>query len=297
MRLVRATGKTEDGTLRPADIAGPAEAIRRDLEELYETAFLAPSLDRPALFSHFSGDARREAEHDLGHLTIGPVRGELDEVVPGARPSASGSSAMPAGTRSRRSPTREFRASAVSGSVHAPVTNHGDYVLRRSNGAWRIVSYDVRGRTPRPEQMQPTGRAGGVRAGAALERPPLRPGDRQRCPARPVGRERARRLDPHRRRQPTSGTRLDPGDPAGLVGGDPRVGDEQDQRRARARRPRAARADRGAGVRDPHRRVRPDRIRRVRAAGRRRRRHRRPDPLPDRRLGGRARTSEPAPST
>ena len=48
----------------------------------------------------------------------------------------------------------EFRASAVSGSVHAPVTNQGDYVLRRSNGAWRIVSYDVRGRTPRPEQMQ-----------------------------------------------------------------------------------------------------------------------------------------------
>jgi hypothetical protein len=49
----------------------------------------------------------------------------------------------------------EFEAAAVSGDLHAPVTNRGDYVLRRSNGAWRIVSYDVRGRTPRPEQLQP----------------------------------------------------------------------------------------------------------------------------------------------
>ena len=154
MRLVRATGKTEDGTLRPADIAEPAEAIRRDLEELYETAFLAPSLDRPALFSHFSGEARREAERDLAHLTIGPVRGELDEVVPWR---ATLSLTLLGDARGRPlaafAATR-FRASAVSGNMHAPVTNYADYVLRRSDGAWRIVSYDVRGRTPRPEQMQ-----------------------------------------------------------------------------------------------------------------------------------------------
>src|SRR5512133_2895442 len=74
MRLVRATGKSEAGILRPTDIAQAAEAIRRDLEELFEAAFLAPSLDRPALLSHFSGDARREAERNLGRLTIGPVR-------------------------------------------------------------------------------------------------------------------------------------------------------------------------------------------------------------------------------
>lgn len=154
MRLARATGKTEDGPLRPSDIAEPAEAIRRDLEELYETAFLAPSLDRQALFSHFAGDARLAAERDLARLTIGPVRGELDEVVPwratvsltllgdtGGRPLAAF-----AATR--------FRASAVSGNVHAPVTSYGDFVLRRSNGEWRIVSYDMRGRTPGPEQMQ-----------------------------------------------------------------------------------------------------------------------------------------------
>jgi LCP family protein required for cell wall assembly len=154
MRLVRATGKTESGTLRPTDIAEPAEAIRRDLEELYETAFLAPSLDRPALFSHFSGEARREAERGLGHLTIGPVRDELDEVIPRRATVSLTFLGDTSGHPLAAFADTEFRASAVSGDVHAPVTNHGDYVLRRSNGAWRIVSYDVRGRSPRPEQMQ-----------------------------------------------------------------------------------------------------------------------------------------------
>jgi len=154
MRLVRATGKTEDGTLRPADIAEPAEAIRRDLEELYETAFLAPSLDRPALFSHFSGDARREAERDLAHLTIGPVRGELDEVVPWRATVSLTLLGDAHGRPLAAFAATRFRASAVSGNMHTPVTNYGDYVLRRSDGAWRIVSYDVRGRTPRPEQMR-----------------------------------------------------------------------------------------------------------------------------------------------
>jgi LCP family protein required for cell wall assembly len=154
MRLVRATGKTQDGTLRPADIAEPAEAVRRDLEDLYETAFLAPSLDLPALLSHFSGETRREAERDLGNLTLGPVRGELDEVVPRRATVHLTFLGDARGHPIAAFAETEFRASAVSGSAHAPVTNHGDYVLRRSDGAWRIVSYDVRARTPGPEQMQ-----------------------------------------------------------------------------------------------------------------------------------------------
>ena len=154
MRLVRATGKTEGGTLQPSDIAEPAEAIRRDLEEIYETAFLAPSLDRQALFSHFSGDARREAQRDLARLTIGPVRGELDEVVPRRATLSLKLLGDARGHPLAAFAHTKFRASAVSGGVHAPVSNDADYVLRRLNGAWRIVSYDVRARTPRPEQMR-----------------------------------------------------------------------------------------------------------------------------------------------
>ncbi len=234
MRLVRATGKTEGGTLRPSDIAEPAEAIRRDLEELYETAFLAPSLDRQALFSHFSGDARREAERDLARLTIGPVRGELDEVVPRR---ATVSLTLP--RRCPRTPAGGVRPYEVPGLGRLRQrarARHQRRGLRAPAVERRLAHRLLRraGTDPTARTDAGAGRAGGVRAGAALERPPLRPGDRQRRPARPVGRQRARGLDPHRRRQPGSGTRLDPGDPARLVGDDPGVGDEQDQRRARA---------------------------------------------------------------
>ena len=155
LRLVRVSGKAQGGAIRPASLADPAEAIRRDLEHLYETAFLAPSLDRAALFGHFSGEARREAERHLGRLTIGPVRGSLDEVVPERATVSLTFVADGEGHPLAAFANTEFEASAVSGSVRAPVVHRGGYVLRRSNGAWRIVSYDVRARVPRPEQMHP----------------------------------------------------------------------------------------------------------------------------------------------
>lgn len=156
MRLVRISGKTTDGTVRPADVAAPAEAIRRDLEDLYETAFLAPTLDRSALLAHFSGEARAQAGHDLDHLTLGPVRAELDDVVPERSTLdltfVTDANGNPLGAFA----ATDFAASAVSGSADAPIRQRGEFVLRKSNGDWRIVSYDVRGRVPRPAQMEPS---------------------------------------------------------------------------------------------------------------------------------------------
>ena len=82
MRLVRVSAKGAGGALRPTDVDAAAETIRGDLEDLYVTAFLAPTLDRPSLFAHFSGDARAEAERHLDRLTLGAVRDQVDEVLP-----------------------------------------------------------------------------------------------------------------------------------------------------------------------------------------------------------------------
>src|SRR5262245_2461758 len=60
MRLSRVTGGSAGERVHPADLAEPAQAVRRTIEDLYETAFLAPTLDREALLGLFSGDARRE---------------------------------------------------------------------------------------------------------------------------------------------------------------------------------------------------------------------------------------------
>src|SRR5262245_60967927 len=153
MRLARVTGGSVGEHLHPADLAQPAQAVRRTIEDLYETAFLAPTLDRPALLSLFSGEARREATGDLRHLTIGPARWRIDEVVPDRAKLklafVADANAHPLAAFAET----EFEATAVSKDARAPVVQRGEYVLRRLNDAWRIVSYDVRGRVPEPERM------------------------------------------------------------------------------------------------------------------------------------------------
>jgi LCP family protein required for cell wall assembly len=153
MRLARVTGDSAGERVHPADLAEPAQAVLRTIEDLYETAFLAPTLDRAALLGLFSGRARREASGHLGSLTIGPARSRVEEVVPDRAKLKleflADANAHPLAAFAQT----EFEATAVSKDAHAPVVQRGEYVLRRLNDAWRIVSYDVRGRVPNPEQM------------------------------------------------------------------------------------------------------------------------------------------------
>ena len=155
MRLVRVSGKGAGGAIPPANVDAAAETIRGDLEDLYVTAFLAPTLDRPSLFAHFSGDARAEAERHLDRLTLGAVRDQVDEVLPERATLKLTFLADRNGNPLAAFADTEFEASAVSEGAHEPIAHHGDYVLRKLGGDWRIVSYDVRGRVPRTAQMQP----------------------------------------------------------------------------------------------------------------------------------------------
>src|SRR5262245_28565896 len=153
MRLGRVTGESAGERVHPADLAEPADAVRRTMEDLYETAFLAPTLDRAALLGLFSGQARREATGDLEHLTLGPARSRVDEVTPDRAKLKieflDDANAHPLAAFAET----DFEATAVSAEAHAPVVQRGEYVLRKLNDAWRIVSYDVSGRVPRPERM------------------------------------------------------------------------------------------------------------------------------------------------
>jgi LCP family protein required for cell wall assembly len=155
MRLVRVSGKGADGALRPTDVDAAAETIRGDLEDLYSRAFLAPTLDRPSLFAHFSGGARAEAERHLDRLTLGTVRDQVDEVLPERATLKLTFLADRNGNPIAAFADTEFEASTISEGAQEPIAHHGDYVLRKINGDWRIVSYDVRGRVPRTAQMQP----------------------------------------------------------------------------------------------------------------------------------------------
>jgi LCP family protein required for cell wall assembly len=153
MRLARVTGRSDGRRVHPADLAEPARAIRRTMEDLYGTAFLAPTLDRAALLGLFAGDARREATDHLRQLTLGPARSRIDDVtVDRAKLKLDFLADANAHPLAAFAET-EFQATAVSGDEHAPVVQRGEYVLRKQNDAWRIVSYDVSGRVPKPTDM------------------------------------------------------------------------------------------------------------------------------------------------
>ncbi|HET8526865.1 MAG TPA: LCP family protein [Actinomycetota bacterium] len=153
VRLARVTGESAGEHVHPADLAEPAQAVRRTIEDLYETAFLVPSFDRAALLGQFSGQARRQAAGDLAHLTLGPARSRIDRVIPDRAKLKleflADANAHPLAAFAQT----EFEATAVSDDAHAPVVQRGEYVLRKLGDGWRIVSYDVRGRVPKPRQM------------------------------------------------------------------------------------------------------------------------------------------------
>ena len=144
------------GHVPPRDLAEPAEAVRRSIEGLYRAAFMQPGRwedgDYTALLSHFSGVARERALNDLDVLTLGVAASEVDAVRP-SRAIVRLRLLLDAHDRAYGAfAETEFEATAVAGDTERPILHRAHYVLRRTNGAWRVVSYKVRGRIPRPAQ-------------------------------------------------------------------------------------------------------------------------------------------------
>lgn len=154
----RVEAEAVGGALRPRELAAPVEAIRRTIGELYTIGFVDPDLwqggEFPSLFRLFAADVREQASRDIAQLTLGPAARHVDAVRP--RPArlavrflADASDRPVAAVVDVR-----FSGTAEAGAVQASVTHEGEYVLRRLNGAWRVVSYDVRGRVPNGAQLE-----------------------------------------------------------------------------------------------------------------------------------------------
>lgn len=140
----------------PETLSEPAEAVRRSIEDLYRTAFVEPERwedgDYARLFSHFSAAARERARNDLDILTLGAAAAEVDVVQP-TRAILKLEFLLDRHDRPLVAfAETEFEATAISGETGSPITHRAHYVFRRLNGAWRIDSYEIRGRIPRPAQ-------------------------------------------------------------------------------------------------------------------------------------------------
>jgi LCP family protein required for cell wall assembly len=158
LELVAARGRAVHGALPDAEVDGPAEAVRATMQELLEIGFVDPERWRDGTFAglleHFAGSARREAAGDLRRLTLGPAAREIDSVTPTSATLEVEVVADRSGHPIAAVATVDLEAVAFAGETRGVVRHHGTYLLRRTDGAWRIVSYEVRGKVPRPAQLR-----------------------------------------------------------------------------------------------------------------------------------------------
>jgi polyisoprenyl-teichoic acid--peptidoglycan teichoic acid transferase len=140
------------GRIRRSDLAEPTRAVRQTIAELYTIGFVDPVRwqdgEFPSLFRLFAGPVRDQASRDLADLTLGPVARDVDAVQPrrallDLRFLADGQARPLFAVADVR-----FAGIAQAGETRAPVKHEGEYVLRRVNGEWRVVSYDVQGHVP-----------------------------------------------------------------------------------------------------------------------------------------------------
>lgn len=160
LRTVRVDGV--DDRLRPRDVREPARAVARTMTDLYSIAFVDPSRWQdggfPSLLPLFAGTAREEAEDHLRALTLGRAARELEAVKPrratlDVRFLADGGDHPVAAVADMR-----FEGIGLAGEDRRTIRHDGEYVLRRVNGSWRVVAYDVVGRaieTPQEAAFAP----------------------------------------------------------------------------------------------------------------------------------------------
>jgi polyisoprenyl-teichoic acid--peptidoglycan teichoic acid transferase len=150
LREVDANGV--EGRIRRSDLAEPTREVRRTISELYTIGFVDPLRwqdgEFPSLFRLFAGPVRDQASRDIADLTLGPAARDVDALQPrrallDVRFLADGQARPLFAVADAR-----FAGIAQAGETRAPVTHEGEYVLRRVNGEWRVVSYDVHGHVP-----------------------------------------------------------------------------------------------------------------------------------------------------
>ena len=152
VELRRVRGRGPNGVVKPRDLAGPAEGLRRTFSDLYETAFVDPDRWDGGRFSgldaFFADDARADVRRDLDELTLGRLARSLDAVAPRRATVDVEFVTDRADHPAVAFADMEFRGTGRAGEVDVPIRQDGRFVLRRSHGRWRIDSYDVTSHVP-----------------------------------------------------------------------------------------------------------------------------------------------------
>lgn len=121
------------------------------MTQLYSIGFVDPTAwdagGFPGLFPLFAGVARDRAHEDLQRLTLGRASTELDAVRPRRATLDVRFLADAADRAVVAVADMRFEAVGLDDGGERPIRHEGEYTLRRVNGRWRIVAYEVLART------------------------------------------------------------------------------------------------------------------------------------------------------
>lgn len=152
VRLGRVLGHGVGGRAHPGDLAEAADAVARTMTDLYSVAFVDPAAWHegtfPGIYRFFAGSARADAHGDLHELTLGHAAVELDAVRPREARLNVRFLTDAADRPSTAFADLRFEGTGVSGSTEIPLRQQGEFTLRRVDGEWRIVAYDVQSHVP-----------------------------------------------------------------------------------------------------------------------------------------------------
>jgi hypothetical protein len=137
------------GRLPRGALMDSAEQIRQTMSLMYTSGFVDPAQWQagfPAVLDAFAPDSRKQARDDLNQLTLGGSARTLTSMLPySARIVVR---FLPNEERNPVAAIADMRFSGVASGTgfEVPVRHEGEYLMRRVDGRWLIVGYEVRGK-------------------------------------------------------------------------------------------------------------------------------------------------------
>jgi LCP family protein required for cell wall assembly len=159
VKLRAVQGRGPAGVIaNPGMLAAPAAAVERTIGELYDIGFVDPGLWAggrfPSLADPFAPEARQRVRAHVADLTLGRAAGTLQAV----RPTRARLDVRFMLDRSRHPimafAHMDFAGVGLAEGVELAIRHEGDYVLRRTDEGWRIVSFRVKSRVPSSQQIR-----------------------------------------------------------------------------------------------------------------------------------------------
>ena len=149
IRLAKVAGVALKGRPARGPLMEPAGQIREAISLMYTAGFVDPAQWRagfPGVLDAFAPGSRKRAREDLNQLTLGGSARSLISVTPtDARIVVR---FLPDRKRRPVAAVADMRFNAIGSGAgfEVPIRHEGDYLMRRLDGRWLIVGYEVRGR-------------------------------------------------------------------------------------------------------------------------------------------------------